>query len=65
MFEILAYNFPWLENGDFFMVKHQKRSREVGSIHVIENKDLSCEEWRIIEGFSVGHFCGLICDFEH
>lgn len=38
------------------VVKNLKRGRGVGSIHVMEDKDVSCKEWRIIEGFSVGHF---------
>lgn len=46
------------------MVKNQKRSGEVGSIHVMEDKSLCGKGQQIIEGFSVGHFCALICVLE-
>lgn len=48
-----------------FYGKESEEKQRICSIRVTEDKDLSCEEWRIIEGFSVGHFCGLSCDLEH
>lgn len=44
--------------------KESKERRQVGSIHVMEGKSISCREWRVVKGFSVGQFCGLICVLE-
>lgn len=36
--------------------RDQKKSGEVSSLHVMEDKGMSWREWRIIEGFSVERF---------